>query len=107
MNNLMCSSPGGPVRTIAGGTPNYATGPVIGCNYSFEVWGVGSRTVWNPVKNLDIGVEVMWSEIHQHMDATTVLMNFGGGGNRPAGLYHPADEGTVSGTVRVQRNFWP
>jgi hypothetical protein len=107
MNNLMCSSPSGPVRTIAGGTPNYATGPVIGCNYSFEVWGVGSRTVWNPVKNLDIGVEVMWSEIHQHMDATTVLMNFGGGGNRPAGLYHPADEGTVSGTVRVQRNFWP
>jgi hypothetical protein len=34
-------------------------------------------------------------------------MNFGGGGNRAAGLYVPSDEATVSGLVRVQRNFWP
>jgi hypothetical protein len=108
INNIMCSSPVGPVRTAAGAAPNFLTGGVIGCNFSFEVWGIGSRTVWNPVKNLDIGVEVMYSKIHQHMDPTTVLFNYGGGsGNRPAGLYSPSDEATVSGLVRVQRNFWP
>jgi hypothetical protein len=110
MNQIMCSSPNGPVRTVAGGAPNYAgntPNPVIGCNYSFEVWGVGSRTIWNPVKNLDIGVEVMWSQIHQHMDPNTVRFNFGGGGDRAAGLYVPNDQGVVSGMFRVQRNFWP
>jgi hypothetical protein len=111
MNQIMCSSPVGPVRTFSSGAPNFATGGVLGCNFSFEVWGVGTRTIWNPVKNLDIGVEVMWSQIHQHMQAPNgvsgVLFNFGGGGNRPAGLYAPADEGVVSGLLRVQRNFWP
>jgi len=69
--------------------------------------------VWNPVKNLDIGIEVMWSDIHQHMEAANpaagrgVLFNFGGAGNRAAGLYLPADEGVWSGLMRVQRNFWP
>jgi len=113
LNKIMCSSPVGPVRTFAAGTPNFATGGVIGCNFSFEIVGIGSRTVWNPVKNLDIGVEVMWSQIHQHMQAanpaagTGVLFNFGGGGNRAAGFYTPSDEQVVSGMFRVQRNFWP
>jgi hypothetical protein len=107
MNFLMCSSPNGPVRTATGAAPNYASGPVSGCNYNFQLYNVGSRTVWNPVKNLDVGVEVMWSKIHQNMNANTVLMNFGGGGDRAAGLYSPSDENVVTGMVRVQRNFWP
>jgi len=117
MNAVMCNSPNSPVRTqlVPGGpfiTPNYGTfplsgGPVPGCDFSFEVWGVGSRTVWNPVKNLDIGVEVMYSQLRQHMDASKVNFNFGGGGNRAAGLYAPADEGVWSGMLRVQRNFFP
>jgi porin-like protein len=106
-NAIMCASPNGPVRTATGGTPNYAGGPVIGCNYAFRVWNVGSRTIWNPVKNLDIGAEVMFTQIDQNMDPSKVLFNFGGGGNRAAGLYVPSDEGVVSGLVRVQRNFWP
>ena len=106
-NAIMCSSPNQPARTIAGAVTNFAAGPIIGCNYAFQVWNVGSRTVWNPVKNLDIGVEVMYTKIHQNMDPSTVLFNFGGGGNRAAGLYTPSDEGVVSGLLRVQRNFWP
>jgi hypothetical protein len=119
-NAIMCNGPNTVVRGIAGQTvaapipsaPNYGTNPIsggaiAGCNFAFEVWGVGSRTVWNPVKNLDIGVEVMWSQLHQNMDPSKILMNFGGGGNRAAGLYSPADENVVSGMFRVQRNFWP
>jgi hypothetical protein len=119
-NAIMCSSPNGPVRAgpagnvtangvfiPAGGNTQFTNGAFAGCNFAFQVWGVGSRTVWNPVKNLDIGVEVMWSQIHQNMDPNRVFFNFGGGGNRAAGLYSPADEGVWSGLVRVQRNFWP
>jgi hypothetical protein len=122
-NAIMCSSPNGPVRAgLAGNTT--ANGVVLapgantqysavtggafgGCNYAFQVWAVGSRTVWNPVKNLDVGVEVMYTKIHQNMDPAQVLLNFGGGGNRAAGLYLPSDEAVVSGMLRVQRNFWP
>jgi hypothetical protein len=50
---------------------------------------------------------MMWSQIHQHMDPNTVRFNFGGGGDRAAGLYVPNDQGVVSGMFRVQRNFWP
>jgi hypothetical protein len=115
-NAIMCNSPNGPVRILGpGGTfvePNYAANPisagaVAGCNYAFDLYAIGSRTVWNPVKNLDIGVEVMWSDIHQNMNPALVALNFGGGGNRPAGFYQPSDEQVVSGMVRVQRNFWP
>jgi Porin subfamily len=120
-NAIMCNSPNSPTRGIAGqtggpiGVPtaaNYgvnpiAAGAIAGCNFAFEVWGVGSRTVWNPVKNLDIGVEVMWSQLNQHMDPSKIVFNFGGGGNRPAGFYSPSDEGVWSGMLRVQRNFWP
>jgi hypothetical protein len=115
-NAIMCNSPNGPVRIVSpvGGpvtTPNYGTfpvarGAVAGCDYAFELFAVGSRTVWNPVKNLDIGAEVMWSKIHQNMDPSRVVFNFGGGGARPAGLYRPSDEDVVTGMVRIQRNFW-
>jgi hypothetical protein len=115
-NAVMCNSPNAPTRIIGPGgvaTPaNYGTNPltggaIAGCNYAFQVWNVGSRTVWNPVKNLDIGVEVMYTKIHQNMDPSTILLNFGGGGNRAAGFYTPSDEGVWSGMLRVQRNFYP
>jgi porin-like protein len=119
-NALMCSSPNSPVRAGpagnttangvfigAGGNTQFTNGAWSGCNYAFRVWGVGTRTVWNPVKNLDIGVEVMWSQLDQNMDPSKVAFNFGGAGNRPAGLYAPSDEGVFSGMFRVQRNFWP
>jgi porin-like protein len=115
-NAIMCNSPNGPVRIVNPGggaiVPNYGAfpvggGAVAGCNYAFQVWAVGSRTVWNPVRNLDIGVEVMYTKLHQNMDPATILLNFGGGGNRAAGFYSPSDEGVWSGLVRVQRNFYP
>ena len=108
LNALMCASPNGPQRNAAtGAATNYAAGPLAGCDFSFNLWTVGSRTIWNPVKNLDIGVEVMWTELNQNMDPSRILLNFGGGGNRAAGLYTPSNEGVGSGLVRVQRNFYP
>jgi hypothetical protein len=105
--NIMCSSPVGPFRTAAGAAPNFATGPVIGCNPDFNLWGVGTRTIWNPVPNLDIGLEVVYTKIETKYDPATVSLNFAGSGGRALGNYVPSSEGVWSGVFRVQRNFWP
>src|SRR4051812_25583984 len=104
---IMCSSPQGPFRTPVGAAPNFATGPVIGCNPDFNYWAVGTRTIWNPVPNLDIGLEVLYAKVETKHDANTVRLNFAGSGGRAAGLYTPSSEEVWSGVFRVQRNFWP
>ena len=68
---IMCSSPVGPFRTFAGATPNFLTGEVLGCNPDFNVFGIGSRTIWNPVPNLDIGVEIVYAKIETKMRRRT------------------------------------
>lgn len=98
---IFCSSPVGPVRTAGGATPNFATGPVGGCNPDFMVWGVGARTVWNPVSNLDLGAELMYSYLDQNM-GQGVLLNFVGGGGTPAGNYTPQNQSIFSGLLRLQ-----
>jgi hypothetical protein len=105
--NIMCSSPVGPFRTAAGATPNFATGPVIGCNPDYNVWGVGTRTIWNPVPNLDIGVELVYAKVETKHDPATVRLNFAGAGGRALGNYTPSSEEVWSGILRWQRNFWP
>ncbi len=77
-----------------------------GC-LDFSAWQVGSRTLWNPVVNLDISVEAMYTRVHSAqqggvaittasslLTAGTVLSTFG-------------DVGVWSGILRFQRNFWP
>jgi hypothetical protein len=105
-NDIMCRNPDTAVRTVAGAAPTGAAA-LPGCNFGFNMWTVGTRTIWNPVRNLDVGVEVMYSKIDQNMDPNRIRFAWQGGGNRPAGLYVPADEGAWSGMFRVQRNFWP
>jgi hypothetical protein len=49
----------------------------------------------------------MYTQIQQNMNPALTIFSFGGGGDRAAGFYSPANEGVWSGLVRVQRNFWP
>jgi hypothetical protein len=102
--SMFCSSPVGPARTAAGATPNFATGAVLGCNPDFMVWGIGTRTVWNPVRNLDLGAEIMYSRLDQNM-GPGVLLNFGGAGGTPAGNYTPQNQSIWSGLLRAQWHF--
>ena len=88
------------------GAPTFATGPVLGCNPDFNYWGVGARSIWNPVPNLDIGLEVVYTKLEQKHDGN-VRMNFGGAGGRAAGIYTAGSEDVWSGIMRWQRNFWP
>jgi hypothetical protein len=78
-----------------------------GCSADFNIWGVGFRTIWNPVKNLDVGLEVFRDEVDPKIDKNLWHTNFGGGGGQPSGQYRPANLGVWGAMLRVQRNFYP
>jgi hypothetical protein len=61
-----------------------------GQNADWKFWQVGSRTVWTPVKNLDLSVDVMYNNIDQNLTGAAF-----------------ADKGWWQGMFRVQRNFYP
>jgi hypothetical protein len=101
---IFCSSPVGPVRSAATpGTPPSFGAPVAGCDPDFMVWGVGTRTVWNPIENLDLGAEIMYSRLDQNMGAGVVLNFLGAGGS--AGVYTPQNQSIWSGLLRAQWHF--
>jgi hypothetical protein len=106
---ILCNSPASPIRNTAGSSTNFnAAHPLQGCNPNFEVWDVGTRTIWNPVNNLDIGLDIIYAQINNHFDPKFVTLSFAGAGGRQKGLYLPADhESALAAMVRVQRNFWP
>ena len=62
--------------------------PTVACDWS--MWQLGSRTVWNPVTNLDLSVDILYNSID--------------------GVTQPGLDSKVSslqGMVRAQRNFYP
>jgi hypothetical protein len=74
------------------------------CSPDFAFWQIGSRTIWNPVKNLDLGVEIMYNNLHS---------GFGGNAIVNAAVAEPTqnflvkDQNVVAAIFRAQRNFWP
>jgi hypothetical protein len=80
-----------------------------GCNPNFKVWQVGTRTQWNPVSQLDVGVDVLYSRLDTAFaGATTTTAIFPAAAGRPVGLpISFADQDVWSVMFRVQRNFWP
>ncbi len=72
-----------------------------GCG-DFSAWQVGSRTVWNPVTNMDISLEAMYSKVKTAFNGAAIVGTVG----TPAVLT-AGDQGQWSGILRFQRNFWP
>ena len=76
-----------------------------------ESWQVGSRTIWNPVTNLDIGLEVMYTKIETAFAGGDQLRGrvLRPGGARLAfrSVQAIQDNDVWSGILRIQRNFWP
>ncbi|BAT60742.1 porin subfamily protein [Variibacter gotjawalensis] len=87
---------------VAGGTK----ASKAGCNPDVAIWQIGSRTIWTPVTNLDIGVEVLYSKIDQNHTGSWDFSKASLGGNS-TGLYQARDVGIWQGTLRVTRSFWP
>ena len=71
----------------------------------WAAWAIGSRTVWNPVRNLDIGVDVLYSALTKSafQGATLVFRP----AQAPLERLTAGSSNIVAGIVRVQYNFYP
>jgi len=77
---------------------------VTSCDPDYSYWRLASRTMWNPVANLDIGVEVAYNKVDTAFGGAASLV--GANGLAP-GVYAVEDQSYWSGAIRVQRSFWP
>jgi len=76
------------------------------CNPDFNIWQVGSRTAWTPVRNLTFSGEVMYSTLDQSNTGGTTAVAAGAAGLfKPAGAYEFKDQGILSGSFRVRRTW--
>jgi hypothetical protein len=78
-----------------------ASGP---CDPNFSIWQAGTRTQWNPVSQLDIGVDVLFSRLNTAFDGATTVATLP---QKQTGLITFSDQDVWSVMFRVQRNFWP
>jgi Porin subfamily len=109
-NSILQKAPGAlaacgvaPVATGGGGTLGITLLPGNSCSPDWSYWEAGSRTQWNPVPQLDIGLEVLYSKRNTAFKGVGVV---------PANASRPAvfvidDQDVWSAMVRWQRNFYP
>jgi hypothetical protein len=76
-------------------------------NPDWSMWRLASRTMWNPVQNLDVGLEVAYTNVNTAFGGTAVLGANQGGSGLSGGTYNVDDNSYWTATFRVQRNFWP
>lgn len=69
--------------------------------YSTQMWQVGLNTIWSPVKNLDLGVEVLYSKV----DGDSPLTYTGGSASTVPSTIYGGSTDVWSGGIRAQRNF--
>jgi hypothetical protein len=76
-----------------------------GC-LDWAAWTVGSRTLWNPTKNLDVGVDVLYASMAKTAFDGAVA-TFSPGGNATTGVFNVSPTHIWAGILRVQYNFLP
>jgi hypothetical protein len=77
-----------------------------GC-LDWAAWTVGSRTLWNPVKNLDVGVDVLYTSMSKTAFAGATAHFAAPGASVVPGVFDVADTHIWAGILRVQYNFLP
>ncbi len=100
-------------RLISANGTCLGTGPALGavsnCDPDWSLWRVASRTMWNPVRNLDVGLEIAYTKLETGFAGTANVA--GGPGGTAQGLatgaYNIEDQDVWTATFRVQRSFWP
>ncbi|MDI4664221.1 porin [Xanthobacter autotrophicus] len=70
---------------------------------SFAMWQAGVNTFWSPVRNLDIGVEAVYTAVDGRQPLGIVNAVAANGSAIPTLVGGSAD--ALSGAVRLQRNF--
>ena len=93
----------------SGVNSRFVNGSVTNCDPDYSLMRIASRTMWNPVANLDVGLEVAYTKVDTAFGGTANLAASPAGyaaGLAP-GPYSIEDQSFWSASVRVQRNFWP
>jgi hypothetical protein len=109
------------------GAGNFTPGnpALTGCNSDWSAWNVGSRTQWEPVKGLIMGIDVIYNKLNTAqpnflnavalptaggLPATTAPFIANCAPAAPAAgvpCYRTSDMDAWTGTFRVQRDFLP
>jgi len=99
-----CGAPRGAPATATGAFGAAMTAG-SSCDPNMSFWSLGSRTMWNPNSNLDLGVDVVWNNLH---GGSSGFVTLPAQGARPAGLYHiNSDYNVWVAALRAQYNFLP
>jgi Porin subfamily len=81
----------------------FAFVPGSSCNPNYSFYEIYTRTQWNPVQQLDIGVELLYTHLNTAFKGVAAVA---ASGAQPArGLID--DQNVWSAMVRWQRNFYP
>lgn len=70
----------------------------------FNIWQIGTRTAWTPVKNLTFSGELLYTAL-ETASTGGVVAAVGNAGFKPAGNYQFKDQGMFSGQLRVRRTW--
>jgi Porin subfamily len=125
VNGALLATEGGSIRTvkawsIAAGFRHFWTpalrsslfgsysnidAPQLSTLWDVKYWTVGVNTIWSPVRNLDLGLEVVYHNINARTNTVTAGLPSGSAPFiTPTGTQR-GQEGAWVGTFRVQRNF--
>jgi hypothetical protein len=79
------------------------------CNPDWSGWNLGSRTQWNVVKGLYVGLDVIYSKLKtaQSNNAGTITLAGTLNGAKAAGTYNVADQSAWNFAFRVHRDIVP
>jgi hypothetical protein len=103
VDNLICA----PLNAghAAGGIIAQTPGAVAatGCA-DWAAWAIGSRTLWNPTKNLDVGVDVLYTAMAKSAFSGATIGTLAAG--TPSTIT-VGDTHIWAGILRVQYNFYP
>jgi hypothetical protein len=97
-NAILCSKFNG-ASVTTGNLSNFNST----CNMDLRIVGAGSRTYWTPVRDLTIGLEVLWQQLHSGNEGATIAMP--AQGFKPATVYEVKDQNVFSGMFSVRRFF--
>jgi hypothetical protein len=103
---LLCTGLG-----TAGNTFTFIT-PALGnsCSPDWSFWSIGTRTQWNPVAQLDIGLDILYTHVNTAYQGPAIIAPTGARpGTGPGfGPINTIDDTDVwSFFFRWQRNFFP
>ena len=85
-------------------------GNVSNCDPNSSWTQLGTRTMWNPVPDIDVGMDFTWVHLNTAFAGTANLNAFGtpfqqNATGRPPGFYNITDQNVYSAMFRIQRNF--